>query len=256
MNDAVKPQLDERGMLEACLSDLTLDGLRLSELSLDASEAALAHLAHCARCQHRSNELANSVSALSQELPPLDAVLQAGRAVNVHRPTSIRQPARWWAPVAVALSAAAAVILLLGGPEERAEEIGLKGTGAALDLFVQRGAQVFRWQQQPLHPGDQVRYAFRVAEPMHVVVLSRDGRGAVSQYFPEAARSWALEAGESLSQTATELDDTLGNETLWAVFCRASFTAESFVVQLERDATLTSTQGCTMQHLEFRKEAP
>jgi hypothetical protein len=135
-------------------------------------------------------------------------------------------------------------------------EIRLKGVGGELDVFVKRSDEVFRWQTQPLRPGDRLRYSFRAPEPMHVMVLSREANGTVNQYFPTEPRSFAVDRGVTLSQVATELDATLGQETLWVVFCRTAFTAEDLLAQLRRDGAVTVAKGCATQRLEFTKEAP
>lgn len=163
---------------------------------------------------------------------------------------------RRWAPVVAVFSAAAALTLFLGRPQQPEGEIRLKGVSGELEIFVRREKKVFRWQAEPLHPGDQLRYSFRAPEPLNVMVLSREASGAVNQYFPEDRQSFAVNMGATLSKSATELDATLGVETLWAVFCQKPFTAEGLLQQLQSSGTIAPAEGCATQRLEFTKVAP
>lgn len=247
-------QLAERGLDAACLSDLMLDRLRLGELTDGSARTTEQHLSTCERCRNRAAALAAEELVRSRELPPLEALIESRVPSARARPRPGR--VRWWAPALAALSAAAVLAVFLGPQPVREGEIRLKGVGGELDVFVKRADEVFRWQTQPLRPGDRLRYSFRAPEPTHVMLLSREASGTVNQYFPTEPRSFAVDRGVTLSQVATELDATLGQETLWVVFCRTAFTAEGLLAQLRRDGAITAAEGCATQRLEFTKEAP
>lgn len=289
MNRDSLPALIRRSLPEECLSDLVLDRLRCGEMPALVAQAAERHLLECERCRGRAAQQAAAAEELSGALPPLyallgertflaavappvsdmapsdsaandtgliEAALSDGRTrrqpSNV---TSFRRPP-WWAPAVAVLSAAAALALFLGRPAEPEGDIRLKGLSGELDVFVKRAGKVFRWQAEPLRPGDQLRYSFRAPEPLHVMVLSRETSGAVNQYFPAEPRSFAVDQGVTLSKGATELDATLGRETLWAIFCQKPFTADTLFGQLRQSGGIAPTQGCATQRLEFTKEAP
>lgn len=255
MNQESLRSLASRTLPEDCLSDLTLDRLRCGELSLQAATEAERHLQTCNRCRNRYTALRTEDTVLSKELPPLPDLL-APRAPIASLSEARARRGRWWAPALAALSAAAAIALLLGRQVPPEGEIRLKGVSGELDLFVKRAGKVFRWQAQPLQPGDQLRYSFRAPEPLHVMVLSREAGGTVNQYFPTEPKSFSVEMGVTLSKVATELDATLGNETLWGVFCQNPFTADALISQLEQTGSIAPAEGCATQRLEFTKAAP
>lgn len=255
MNQESLQALGKRALPEDCLSDLTLDRLRCGELSESAVAAAEQHLAACERCRGRSATLASAADELGGQLPPLDQVLaQRMPVASLDRARARR--GTWLAPALAVLSAAAAMVFFLGRETPPAGELRLKGASGELDVFVKRAGKVFRWQAESLQPGDQLRYSFRAPEPLHVMVLSREANGAVNRYFPSEPNSFSVDMGVTLSKVATELDANLGRETLWAVFCRAPFTADGLVEQLEKTGVIAPAEGCATQRLEFSKEAP
>lgn len=257
MNQESLSALANRALADECLSDLALDRLHTGELTEAEAAAAEQHLQSCERCRSRAASLRTEAVELAAALPPLPALL-AARASQPKEVVSIEpvrsRRARWLAPALAVLSAAAAVALFLGRTPEPDGEIRLKGVSGELDVFVKRNGKVFRWQTEALKPGDQLRYSFRAPEPLHVMVLSREASGAVNQYFPAESASFAVDRGVTLSKVATELDDTLGTETLWAVFCQKPFTADNLRQQLEQAGVLAPGEGCATQRLEFAKE--
>lgn len=263
MNDNSIKSLAESRVPEGCLSDLTLDSLRCADLSESRASEAERHLENCARCRARAESLSLQSRELESELPDLNVLLGA-KAAEPNQPasnvTSLAKAraarVRWWAPALGALSVAAALALFLGKPAPRDAEIRLKGVSGELDVFVKRHGKVFRWQAEPLMPGDQLRYSFRAPESLHVMVLSREASGVVNQYFPAEPSSFAVDMGVTLSKSATELDDSLGAETLWAVFCQQPFGARKFQTELETTGVIAPTEGCAIQRIEFAKVAP
>lgn len=268
MNELSRDVLANRPLPPDCLSDLTLDRLRLADLTAEAADGAERHLESCERCRQRAASLAAQSERAENELPDLDALLGArapaqAEAAHVERTSNVaslaksrKRPKRWWAPALAVLSAAAAIALFLRQPERAEGEIRLKGVSGELDVFVKRDGKVFRWQTESLRPGDQLRYSFRAPEPLHVMMLSREASGAVNQYFPAESSSFAVPMGVTLSKSATELDATLGGETVWAVFCRTPFTAQALISQLESTSTIAPAEGCATQRLEFTKVTP
>lgn len=255
-------QWSERGRPDECLSDLTLDRLRCGELDEATSAAVELHLEACESCRSRARSLGEATVVLQSQLPNLDALLSAARAPSSKAQSGVVSinkartgNARRWAPAVALLSAAAAMFLLLGRPDTRGD-IRLKGNGGVTEIYVRRGLEVFRWQAQTLMPGDQLRFSFRTNQSLHVAVLSRDGANAVNQYFPARPESFGIGPGETLSTTATELDATLGSETLWVVYCQAPFSSGDLIEQLERTGNIQTGEGCSNQKLSFDKAAP
>jgi hypothetical protein len=89
-----------------------------------------------------------------------------------------------------------------------------------------------------------------------VAILSRDGRGIVSECYPGGGRSRKLAVShDELLDSSVELDDTLGNETIVAVFCDEPFEVAPLVARLGRDGTLDAGVNCSLDSLEIRKTA-
>jgi hypothetical protein len=122
------------------------------------------------------------------------------------------------------------------------------------DVFVTREGRVFRWQEQPLRTNDQLRYSFRVAEPLQVMVVHRDARGNVSRSFPESPTSLGVERGATLTKVAAQLGDTVGRETLWGVFCRTPFGFEDWALSLREGGEPGPREHCAVQRRTLQKE--
>lgn len=134
------------------------------------------------------------------------------------------------------------------------EQTPLGEVSGEFDVFVTREGRVFRWQEQPLKAQDQLRFSFRVAEPLEVMVLHRDARGSVSRSFPDSPTSTAVERGATLTKVATQLNDAVGVETLWGVFCRKPFGFEEWVLPLRTGGEPSSRKHCAVQRRTIQKE--
>jgi hypothetical protein len=160
-----------------------------------------------------------------------------------------------------ALAVATAVVWLVVVPRaERSDDVSsatrLKG-GARLAFFVKRDGRVLRGHDGfTVHPGDLLRFSVTTREPQHVAILSRDGRGIVSECYPGGGRSRKLAVShDELLDSSVELDDTLGNEKIVAVFCDEAFEVAPLVARLGRDGTIEAEANCSLDSLEIRKTA-
>ncbi|MEZ4385472.1 MAG: hypothetical protein R3A79_29370 [Nannocystaceae bacterium] len=244
---------DERGD-DACLSDLVLDQVRVGEL---ARESIAAHLDGCARCREREAALrgAHEDAELPPlELPPLE--LPGSAAIDGRR--------RGWGRAGLgglALAAAALVLVLVrpGAPGEDPLAVPATRTkgGAALHFHVRRGGAVLEGGPgELLRPGDALRFSYSWSAGGTVAVLSRDGAGTVSTYFPAGARSFAATPGEEVELPgAVELDAVLGDEALYGFFCAD----EVAVAELERAVAARpdapAVRGCVVDQVRVRKAA-
>jgi len=184
-----------------CLSDLCLDERIAGELARDAARAADDHLAGCARCERRYGELAAARAQFRAAIPAL-------------------KPRRARAAIAIggALAVAASVALVVR-PDDGTRTKG----GARLALVIARDdAMRIAGAGERVHPGDTVSFLVTSAQPVYVAVISRDGAGHTSVYFPPGERAAPVAAGRDVQlPRATVLDDTLGPEQLSGVFCDA-----------------------------------
>lgn len=251
----------ERG--EACLSDLGFDEWHAGELDAERESAADAHLGVCERCRKRKAELdadRERFFAFSPA-PPTRAAVDSMRASRRARVI----PLRAWG--GAALSAAALVALFVAltpGPRSgrdasEGETIGDRVKGShRLGFFVKRGSETLEGLPgQRVVPGDQLRFVVTLRAPAHVAVLSLDGAGHASVYFPaEGGSAPRLDpAPERALEGAVELDATLGRERLWGVFCADSFAVEPLRTALETRGELRPPPGCTLDEIELTKVA-
>lgn len=201
---------------------------------------------------------------------------------------AVREPARRRALLAVApaLAAAAAALLWLRAPAPTPTtgatgDTGATGaTGATSDpgaqaiasagrvtervkgsahvtVFVVRdGAARAAAPGEIVHPGDTLQLTYTAAGPAHLAVLSRDGAGVGSIYFDDHGRAAAIAPGQDVSLPhSIVLDDTLGRETLYGLFCAHAVDLEPLRQRLEA-ATFAAPAGCRVEELVIEKRAP
>jgi hypothetical protein len=209
--------------MTACLSDLSLDELLTGELGPADAAAATDHLGGCARCRGRERELVSD------------------RARFRAAPPSLRR--RWTGAVAIgALASAAGLALALYRPDDGTRTKG----GPRLGFVVVRGeAMRLGGPGERVHPGDTLSYVVATDEPVHVAVVGRDPRGQVHLYVP----SERVPAGRDIQlSVATVLDDALGAEQLFGVFCTAPVSEAEL-----RAAPVRAPEGCAVDRIAIEK---
>ena len=199
----------------------------------------------------------------------------AERALTVHhggradaregiatRPSARRRP---WLAVAPVLAAAAAVLLWLRVPAAPEGEFvtGERSKGSAhLTAYVVRdGVANAAHAGEIVHPDDILQMVYTATEPGYLAVLSRDGAGVVSVYFDdESGRAAAMEAGRELSLPhSITLDDVLGRETLYTLFCTGPAELGGLREQLAdafEPAAVRAPAGCRIETMDIEKRAP
>ena len=272
----------ERQRLAACLSDLRLDQLLSGELDAVLKRAAEAHCAECALCQGRHQQLRIDRENFATAVPPFEELMRRPRARQhvdaTFRPRS-RAPATRWLGYAGGLAAAAVLALVIGlehrgqgpvhlpisgevGGEAEPGEAGetrTKGSGVALGFVVRRGGQVFSGEAgQTLHPGDQLRFMLTSERAVYVGIWGIDAAGVVSAYHASGAELSKVPAGrrQPLSN-AVELDDTLGEERLVAVFCTSKVRSAEVAAAIDAaPAAARLPEGCAREVLSIVKALP
>lgn len=203
----------ERARPESCLSDLYLDRLLAGEVS--DPEPGKTHLRSCQLCAERLAAIEADREAFERDAPRLAL------------PAPVRTPRRSWVwPVAGAATvavAAAAVLLVLPGEEQPSQEssgVRRKG-GERIGVFVKHGQAVRQGASgEVVQPGDSLRFSYATDEPSYLALISVDGADRVTVYFPHAGTAQAVEPGRDVALPgSTILDDTLGSETIYGLFC-------------------------------------
>jgi hypothetical protein len=247
-----------RRKTENCMSGLTLDRWVAGELAADDQRAARDHVATCTSCRARWEAISNAQRTFAETGPKLTFPAA---------PASDRRPAmgargRPSPLVLVPLLAAAAAFALLLGQRHFAVDHGAgaeRTKGQMLDYYVLRNREVVPGPSLPaLHPGDDVQFVFSAPRSGYLAILSIDGAGKVSVYFPSGERAAPFGAGSALPVPAsTVLDDTLGKERIFAFFCDTAMELEPLRKKLEASVKEPPTAlGCEVHTLTYRKERP
>lgn len=238
----------------ACTSAYRLDRWRLGELDPAASAEVQSHLDGCSRCREAVAELASAEAAHRASAPPLRLAAGDGRIRGVGSVTqTVRRSARWAAPTA-ALAAAATLLLVL----RPGEGIRSKGPEAQVGMYVQHAGEVRRaaWGEA-VQPGDAVRFTYSIARPSYLAILSVDGAGLASVYFPEGPLATRVEAAsDALLPLGTRLDAVLGDEQVVALFCDRAQAVEPLRQAVQAAAPgLPEVPGCQRATFRFTKRA-
>jgi hypothetical protein len=90
----------------------------------------------------------------------------------------------------------------------------------------------------------------KAARDGFVAVLSRDGAGKVSVYYPYDGKEAApYSAAQPLLPGAIALDETPGREDLWTLFSSHGFELAPYVEQLKRTGKITGEVQVTQTQL-------
>jgi hypothetical protein len=233
-----------------CASDRVLDLLLAGDLDATESGALREHFSACAACSARFAELGAFRDEVALRLPPCTAL-------SAHRTMPVPIPRRWSGWIGGALAAAAALVFWIGrGPAEGSDATRVKGS-ARLGFYVKRGDAVFRGGQgESLKPGDALEFSYSAPSAGYLAVLSVDGGGHASIYFPTGARAEAVKPGPQLLPLSTTLDAVLGRETLYALWCDAPAELEPIRRSVESAPAAPAAPGCSVETLQVDKRVP
>ncbi len=225
---------------KACLSAYRLDRYRLGELAAEESAEVQAHLTTCAACRAAEEMLTSAQADFPASATP--------RA----RP---RRPLRALGFGAGAAALAALCLLAL----RPTPAVRSKGAPVSVGMYVQHGQSVRRaLPGEVVVPGDSVRFSYSSAEPRSVAILSVDGAGVASVYFPDGPETLRVPAAEDAPlPLATQLDGVLGEERVVALFCSTPHALEPVRKALQASGTaLPEVPGCVLATFHFTKRAP
>jgi len=259
-----------RELPEGCISDLTFDRWRTHELDRASIEAHEAHLETCQRCQQRHDAIEaeteiflNKYPILALPVRPTTSPKPLVSHVVSLRPRRGKQLA--WASSGVVLAAAAVFALVLRPPanEDGGDSSGqtpgvVRTKGSShLSFFVKHGSEVRRGSDdQVVHPGDQLRFTLTSTKPQQVAIMSLDAARVVSTYYPRGEQSTAVgQVRDQVVDSSVLLDQTLGKEQIWGIFCLAPFELEPLRQALGRDGKLPLLPECSVDEVTIIKEA-
>ena len=230
----------EEARWQGCLSAYRLDRFRLGELSPAEAAEVRAHLAGCAVCREAEALLGAAQADYLTLASPLRRQPRAGRALA-------------WGVGAVAL-AATCVLALAPSPAVRS-----KGAATSFGMYVQHQQVVRRaLPGEAVAPGDVVRFVYSSLQPRFLAILSVDGAGRASVYFPDGPQAVPVPAAEDAPlPLGTQLDGVLGEELVVALFCQQPQQLEGVRRALQASApALPEVPGCSSATFHFHKRAP
>ncbi|WP_437587258.1 DUF4384 domain-containing protein [Sorangium sp. So ce1000] len=163
---------------------------------------------------------------------------------------------------ASALAAAAALFFFrfYAAPEGRDAEIpGERIKGAErIGFYVKRGGSVLPGGAgERLHPGDAIQFTYSSTEARYLVILSVDGASQASVYYPSGPVAARIEPGrEVLLPQSTVLDETLGTERIFGLFCSEALAVEPLRAALAAHPDAPpAPPGCDVDALTAEKVA-
>lgn len=200
--------------------DVTLERYVLGEIDATARQQLEARMREDPALRARVDVLMEADTAARADYPPAVLAAEVRKRCPLHERGGVwPRNLGWLIPIGGAV--ALAFVVARGEPvqnnrgadlsAEAAHEDG-RAKGADATLLVYRNGAAGAtpvvdggW----VAPGDVVRVGYRVARPGFGAIVSVDGRGVVTQHFPEAGdRAAALEAGGLvLLDRGFELDD-------------------------------------------------
>lgn len=234
-----------------CVSDLALDQWYAGELGPAELERVQSHVASCASCLERQRVMFEEHSRFLELAPSF-----AAQAKLVARPpTRRRKLVRAVSVIAGAAALAASVLLTLGKPSGLpTSDVRTKGE-SHLGVYIKRGDRVVRGKaHDEVHPGDLLRFTYSTPHAGYIGIFGLDEHAATS-YVPSQSEAAALAAGmDKPLDFAVKLDDQLGTETIYALWCPSPFALEPIRSHLEKQHTLAQpSDACVQSVLPLRK---
>ncbi|AGP38926.1 hypothetical protein [Sorangium cellulosum] len=271
----------ERSRPEGCPSDLRFDRLLAGELAAAEEQATRAHLDGCGRCAGRLAEIEAGRAAFLAAPPSLrapPAPRAAAPAVRRLRPRALVPAglrARALVPaVTAALGAAAvlAVALNVGvqpPDEQRGDDRGarpppaaqgarIKGGSGRIGFYVARGdALAPGGPGEVVHPNDRLQFTYSAVDAGFFALLSVDGARKASVYFPAGDVAAPIQPGEQVPlPSSVVLDETLGAETVYGLFCETPVALEPLRAALEAAPERPpAPAGCRVDRVSLDKRA-
>lgn len=246
-----------------CLSPLEIDEHSVDDETEQARKAHAAHLEQCVHCKARVEAAARQAEVFLQRLPDRVALEAHVKERRQAEPPAGRVIAGPWKPLrrampvlAGGLAVAAAVLLMVdtGGQDPGA---GVRTKGAArLGVYIEHGGHVRKGKvDDVVHPGDTLRFTYTSNLDRYLAVWGNDGTG-LELYHPQGgARAVPAPRGKDVALSfGVELDDHLGQETYYGVFCAEALATSAMRSGLDAEPP-EAPAGCAVDVLRLRKQA-
>ncbi len=252
-----QPALPRRG--PACPSALALEQFAANEATaLTATQRA--HTETCADCAGYLRELRAFQAEFFAKQP--EALFAAKLTRRLDAQASKRP---WWRQAfgpALAAAAVLGLVVWLSSRPTPSPDVIEKGATRFTAVFRREGTEAQALSSRSLlRTGDQLRFGYRAPREGHLVVLNRDGRGAVSSFVPLGAGAPVRVAPSERLITlpgTVVLDAAPGPQWLVAVFSESELNLDALIAQLKEAPAdhepAVSCAGCAVDVLRFDKE--
>jgi len=238
--------------------DLLLERYRLGELPEAETRQLRERLGVDPDLKARLDALESSDAEIRHRYPP-GWLAEAVRA-RARRPAPAPRPwrQRWLSPAALAAAAVLALVLApqLTSPPDAVSPGVPAPTGEPVDRVKGAEARLLLFRRTPegseplsdgdsARAGDVLRLGYRSAARLYGVIVSVDGRGAITRHLPLGDGAAAqLRSGETvLLGQAYELDDAPRFERFYLVTSSAPFEVESVLEALRNEAGSASADA-------------
>jgi len=237
------------------LPDLLLEKLLLGEVTPRQAADLRMRLAREPAGQQRLAALGSDNMAILKAHPPSEVAAAVARRLERSGDGPAVTLARWprWGLALPALAAVGALVLLTrpatrpqanhvlqleNHAQEQDDGVRSKGLQPHLIVYRQGAAGAERLATQaPVHPRDLLQVGYVAAGRPFGVIVSLDGRGAVTQHFPEGSASATLvPERERTLPHAFELDDAPGFERFILVTSRRPVSVRAVLAAAARVA--------------------
>ncbi len=183
-------------------------------------------------------------AAFAAAHPPGPALGEIRRRAGLLGPSRAAARRRLLVPALAAAAAAVVAVVLL--PRQPELDVRLKGLAPHLEVYRQRpgGEPEALAAGAAVRAGDVLQLSYVAASAAYGVVVSVDGRGAVTLHLPEGGgRAVALRRGGAVALAHSyQLDDAPGFERFFLVTGRAPFDASAVVEAARRIAALGAAE--------------
>jgi hypothetical protein len=229
---------------------LCFDRLLAGELDAAREQHLAEHVRGCARCAPLLAELRRGRDAFSQVVP--EAILQR---VQEHA-TPRRVLRAWTTPM---LAAASLVLAYVAWPKQSQETPSVRTKGGVQLAFyvLHEGAVRPGADGEHVQPGDRIEFRYTSARDAFLAIVSIDAARKASVYYAESDRAAEIPAASrAVLDRSTLLDDTLGQELVYALACSRPIPLAPVLQALERAPDQPPTvAGCSVERITLLKVA-
>jgi hypothetical protein len=250
-----------------CASELAIDEALTGELPMHALSQLERHREQCAQCHARWDGIVRERATFLSTAPSFEAL--GARVERAQRRRAARRTPGLALGVLATGAAAAAVLLLVRAPDAGVAPDARPGSetgnpaaerskgGPRIGFFIKRGTLVRAGHNGAVvQPGDRLRFVYSSDTPRHLALFNLDGRGS-STYYPPQPTAARVGAGREVAlDFSVELDDYVGDERVFAVFCEAPFELEPLRHELAQHNALRARAGCVVDSLRLVKKEP